>query len=190
MIVKYLTTTFTSHSTKLCFVFVRKYPVSPGGHGSERSGRATGTRYPVPVPGTRSRDDSAGYPMPDTGDRKDRFIDTEGTRMPTASTARRASSRYQVPGILGRHPAALTAALRLPFPSPSSAGDQLPRGSRLRRWSQLRQGFTCNGGPAAALAQLRRRGFRAGRESATGVAAAPGKQWQWGSSCSLDPAKG
>jgi hypothetical protein len=34
------------------------------------------------------------------------------------------------------------------------------------------------------LTQMRRRGFRAGAESATGVAAAPGKQWQRGSSCS------
>jgi hypothetical protein len=48
----------------------------------------------------------------------------------------------------------------------------------------VRPGQTCNGGSAAALTHMRRRGFRAGAESATGVAAAPGKQWQRGSSCS------
>ncbi len=35
---------------------------------------------------------------------------------------------------------------------------------------------------------MRRRGFRAGGGSATGVAAAPGKQWQRGSSYTLDAA--
>ena len=61
---------------------------------------------------------------------------------------------------------------------------QIVVGSRLRRGSQVRPGQTCNGGSAAALTHMRRRGFRAGAESATGVAAAPGKQWQRGSSCS------
>ena len=73
-----------------------------------------------------------------------------------------------------------TAALCLPSPSPFSASEQLPRGSRLRRRSQLRQEQIFNGGSAAVLAQMRCRGFSGGGGSATGEAAAKGSSCNGG----------